>query len=73
MSLQKRMCHPIAFHAEMMGDIKYFHQALQQPNAGEFVKALIKEVNGHIEKHNWKLFRGLKCPKTWMSYNLSGQ
>jgi hypothetical protein len=29
------MHHPIAFHAEMMGDIMYFHQALQQPDAGE--------------------------------------
>ena len=49
LSLQERMRHPIAFHAEMMGDIMYFHQALQQPDAGEFVKAVIKEINGHIE------------------------
>ena len=43
------MCHPIAFHAEMMGDLMYFHQALQQPDAEEFVKALMKEVNGYID------------------------
>ena len=49
LSLQERMCHPIAFHAEMMGDLMYFHQALQQPDAEEFVKALIKEVNGYID------------------------
>jgi hypothetical protein len=29
----------------------YFHQAMQQDDASEFVKAVVKEVNGHI-KHN---------------------
>ena len=52
LSLQERMRHPIAFHAEMMGDIMYFHQAMRQKDAGEFVKAVVKEVNGHIkQKH----------------------
>jgi hypothetical protein len=27
------MRSPIAFHAEMMGDIMYFHQAMQQDDA----------------------------------------
>ena len=49
--------HPKAFHAEMMGDIMYFHQALQQPDAAEFVEALNKEVNGHIENKKWKLVK----------------
>jgi hypothetical protein len=40
----------------MMGDIMYFHQAMQQP--GEFVKTLIKEINRHIEHKRWKL---IKC------------
>jgi hypothetical protein len=33
LALQERMRHPIAFHAEMMGDIMYLNQALQQPGA----------------------------------------
>jgi hypothetical protein len=33
LSLQDRMSHPIAFHAEMMGDIMYLNQALRQPDA----------------------------------------
>eukprot|EP00956_Cyclotella_meneghiniana_P025434 scaffold53086_cov60-Cyclotella_meneghiniana.AAC.2 len=33
LSLQERMRHPIAFHAEMMGDIMYFHQAMRQKDA----------------------------------------
>jgi hypothetical protein len=49
LSLQERMRHPIAFHAEMMGDIMYFHQALQQPDAGEFIEAVVKKINGHID------------------------
>ncbi len=28
LSIQDRMSHPIAFHAEMMGDIMYLNQAL---------------------------------------------
>jgi len=56
--LQERMRHPIAFHAEMMGDIM---QALQQPDAGEFVKAVVKEINGHIEHKRWKLINNQRC------------
>jgi hypothetical protein len=33
LDLQERMQNPIAFHAEMMGDIMYYDQALQQPDA----------------------------------------
>jgi hypothetical protein len=63
LSLQERMRHPIAFHAEMMGDIMYFHQAMQQPDAGEFVKAVIKEINGHIEHKRWKLIKRTEVPE----------
>jgi hypothetical protein len=48
LDLQDCMHHPVAFLAEMMGDIMYLHQALRQPDAREFVEAVIKEVNGHI-------------------------
>jgi hypothetical protein len=49
---QDCMCHPIVFLAEMMGDIMYLHQGLHQPEAREFVEAVIKEVNGQpLEAH----------------------
>jgi hypothetical protein len=35
--LQDRMRHPIAFLAEMMGDIMHLHQALRQPDACQFI------------------------------------
>jgi hypothetical protein len=40
LDLQDRMHHPIAFLAEMMGDIMYLHQALRQPDAKDFVEAV---------------------------------
>ncbi len=55
LQLQKWMRNPIAFHAEMMGDIMYLQQALRQPNAKEFVRTVIKEVNGHVDSNNWTL------------------
>ncbi len=41
LDLQDRMSHPIAFHAEMMGDIMYLNQALCQTDANRFVEAVI--------------------------------
>ncbi len=52
LELQERMRNPIAFHAEMMGDIMYLNQALQQSDAKEFVQAVIKEVN-KISSQSW--------------------
>ncbi len=45
LQLQEHMRNPIAFHAKMMGNIMYLQQALKQPDAKEFVQAVIKEVN----------------------------
>jgi 4-hydroxy-3-methylbut-2-enyl diphosphate reductase IspH len=55
LELQERMRNPIAFHAEMMGDIMYLQQALRQSDVKEFVQAVIKEVNGHVDSNNWTL------------------
>jgi hypothetical protein len=63
LDLQDHMRHPIAFHAEMMGDIMYFHQAMQQDDASEFVKAVVTEVNGHIERNRWQLVQRDKIPE----------
>jgi hypothetical protein len=52
LQLQKSMRNPFAIHAEMMGDIMYLQQALKQPDGKEFVQAVIKEVNGHMDSNN---------------------
>jgi hypothetical protein len=51
------------FHAEMMGDIMYLHQVLKQPNAKDFVQAVIKEVNGHMDSNNRTLQKQSNVPE----------
>ena len=63
LELQERMRNPIAFHAEMMGDILYLQQALRQHDVKEFVQAVVKEVNGHVVCKNWTLKRRSKIPE----------
>jgi hypothetical protein len=53
--LQDCMSNPIAFHAEMMGDIMYLNQALHQPDAAHFIEAVITEINGHVHNKHWQL------------------
>jgi hypothetical protein len=45
-----------------MGDIMYLHQVLRQPDAREFVEAVIKEVNGHIDNNHCKLIPRSEVP-----------
>ncbi len=47
------MYHPIAFLAEMMGDIMHLHQTLWQPDAHQCVNLVVKEINGHINQKHW--------------------
>ncbi len=63
LQLQECMRNPIAFHAEMMGDMMYLQQALKQPDAKEFVQVVIKEVNGHVESNNWTLQKQSNVPE----------
>jgi hypothetical protein len=64
LALQERMRNPIAFHAEMMGDIMYYHQALHQPDAKQFANAVVKEVNGHVDNNYWRLSSKRMSQKT---------
>jgi hypothetical protein len=57
------MRSPIPFHAEMMGDIVYYDQALQQPDAKQFANAVFKEVNGHVNNKHWTLVKQKDVPK----------
>ncbi len=63
LKLQEQMQNPIAFHTEMMGDILYLQQALRQHDAKEFVQAVVKEVNGHVDCKNWSLKTRSKVPE----------
>ncbi len=63
LQLQEHMRNPIAFHAEMMGEIMYLQQALKQPDAKEVVQAVIKEVSGHLDSANWMLQKQSDVPE----------
>jgi hypothetical protein len=63
LELQEQMQNPIAFHTEMMGDILYFQQALIQHDAKEFVQAVVKEVNGHVDCKNLSLTKRSEVPE----------
>ncbi len=63
LDLQDCMRHPIAFLAEMIGDVMYLHQALRQPDSREFVEAVIKKVNGHVDNDHWKLIPRTEVPE----------
>ena len=55
------MGHPVAFLAEMCGYVMYFAQAIQHPDK-QFVEAIVKEVNGHVDNQNWSLIKRSKVP-----------
>jgi hypothetical protein len=57
------MRNPVAFNTKMMGDITYLQQVLRQPDAKEFVQAVIKEVNGNMECNKWTLQKRCKAPE----------
>ena len=40
----------------------YFSQAIKQSDRKQFVDAIFKEVNGHVENQNWKLIKRSKVP-----------
>jgi hypothetical protein len=63
LQLQEQMRNPNTFQVEMMGDIMYLQQALRQPDAKEFVQAVIKEVNGHVDCNKWTLQKRSKVPE----------
>jgi len=54
---------PISYLAKTDSDTMYLHQALQEPNRDQFIRAVIKEVKDHISKGHWDLVPVSKVPK----------
>ena len=40
----------------------YFAWAIKQPDRKQFVDAIVKEVNGHVENWNWELIKRSEVP-----------
>jgi hypothetical protein len=48
--------HPmLAFAASADPDTMYYHEAMREPDRGEFIKAMQKEVKSHTENEVWEL------------------
>ena len=39
-----------------------FHQVIKQPDAREFVKAIVKEVEAHTRDNHWELVKQCEVP-----------
>jgi hypothetical protein len=63
LALQDRMRHPIAFLAEMMGDIMHLHQALWQLDACQFVNSVIKAINNQVDQKHWLVIPKEEVPE----------
>ena len=61
--LQDQMCDPIAFKANSDPDTMYYHEAIRAPDHDEFLQAIVKEVNAHIEGNHWQLVPKSSVPK----------
>ena len=57
------MRQPLAFMTNKLGDVMYYHQATNQPNAWKFSQAHIKEANGHVNNGDWELIPCSKIPE----------
>ena len=40
----------------------YLHQALKQKDASQFVDAVVKEINGHVDNEHWQLVKRDSVP-----------
>ena len=47
----------------MCGNVMYFAQAICQHDGKQFVEAIVKEVNGHVENQNWRLIKRSEVPE----------
>ena len=47
--------HPLCLLSTVNKDTMYFHEAIKQPDAPQFVDAIIKEINDHVNRKHWQL------------------
>ena len=46
---------PVAMLTTANSDTMYYHQAMKQHDAPQFVDAIINEINDHVQRKHWKL------------------
>jgi len=60
---QEKRDDPISYLAKTDADTMYLQQALQQEDRDQFIHAVIKEVNHHIQRGHWELVPVSSVPK----------
>ncbi len=61
--IQDEMEAPFAYLAKTDEDTMYFDQAMAAPDRDEFIQAVVKEVNAHIERKHWELVPRSEVPE----------
>jgi hypothetical protein len=62
-SIQDAMMDPIAFKASSDPDTMHYHEAMAAPDRAQFLEAIVKEVNAHIEHDHWELIPRSQVPE----------
>ena len=52
---EENMAQLVAYASKDIDNIMYYHDAMSQPDAIEFARVIIKEINGHVENGDWEL------------------
>ena len=60
---EENMSQPVAYANKDIGNIIYYHEAVNQPDTIEFAKAIIKEINGHVDNDDWELVHKNTVPE----------
>jgi hypothetical protein len=53
---------PTSYAASTDPDIMYMHEALKSPDAPDFVKAMMKEIDAHVNNKNWQVIKRSEIP-----------
>ena len=51
---EENMTQPVAYASKDISNIMFYHEAINQPDAIKFAKAIIKEINGHVDNGDWE-------------------
>jgi hypothetical protein len=62
-NIQDRASDPIAFSATSDPDTMYWHQAMQQPDKVQFLKAAVSEVKSYVDNKHIELTKQSSLPK----------
>jgi hypothetical protein len=61
--IQDRASDPISFSATSDPDTMYWHQAMQQPDKADFLKAAEAEVKSHVDNEHFVLMERSSLPR----------